>query len=220
MAETNNKNRGTKARAAILAGVLMLAMTPAVAYAAGGAPAQMGVQNGAPSAREQVLVQDRMASDKGGMPQMDQMPVEGEQPPALPDGQMPVEGQEPPAMPDGEQPVEGQQPPALPNGEQPVEGELPPALPDGEQPVEGQQPPALPDGEQPVDGQQPPALPNGERPADGEQPPALPDNVSPMNGQHTSGENQQPAFNEELTPVQQFIKEFYSFFERILGISN
>ena len=175
MAETNNKTkRGPKARAAILAGILVLATTPAVAYAAG-APAQMGGQSGALSVREQVMVQDRMASDQGGMPQIGQIEFDG------------------------------QQPPALPNGEQPVDGQQPPALPNGEQPVDGQQPPALPDGEQPVDGQQPPALP---------------DNVSPMNGQRTSSGDQQPAFGEELTPVQQFIKEFYSFFERILGISN
>lgn len=119
-------------------------------------------------------------------------------------GEMPADGEEPPALPDGQMPVEGQQPPALPNGEQPVEGEEPPALPDGQMPVEGQQPPALPNGEQPVEG---------------EEPPALPENVAPM-GQQSTDDAQQPTFDRELTPVQTFIKEFYSFFERLLGMAK
>ena len=115
------------AKAAIVAGALAIALTPAAALAA----APMG-ENAAGSQGGPAMVQvfDRMA------------PQDGEQPPALPNGEQPVEGELPPALPNGEQPVEGELPPALPNGEMPADGELPPT---------GQQRPDFARGGQPVE---------------------------------------------------------------------
>ena len=133
---------GAKAKAAIVAGSVALAVMPVTAFAA--PQMQMG----------------QPAEGQFGGEGMNQ--TGGQQPPAMPDGQQPAEGEQPPAMPDGQQPVEGEQPPALPDGQQPGDGQQPPAMPDGQQPANGQQPPVLPDGQQPAqsaNGQQPPAGP-------------------------------------------------------------
>ena len=121
---------GAKAKAAIVAGSVALAVMPATAFAS--PRMQVGQFGQQPGQMNMAQAADGQFGGEG-MGQMDgQQPVEGERTPAMPDGQQPGDGQQPPAMPDGQQPVEGEQPPALPDGQQPGDGQQPPAGPMGQ----------------------------------------------------------------------------------------
>ena len=100
---------GAKAKAAIVAGSVTLAVMPATAFAS--PRMQVGQFGQQPGQMNMAQAADGQFGGEG-MGQMD-----GQQPPALPDGQQPGDGQQPPALPDGQQPGDGQQPPAGPMGQ-------------------------------------------------------------------------------------------------------
>ena len=112
---------GAKAKAAIVAGSVALAVIPVTAFAAPqtqmGQPqtGQFGQQSG------QMRVSQPAEGQFGGegLSQADgQQPVNGQQPPALPDGQQPANGEQ------SAQPANGQQPAQPANGQQPPAGPM------------------------------------------------------------------------------------------------
>ena len=166
-------------------------------------------------------------NDMGQRP--DNLPeMNGEEPPALPDGEFPQYsqmegGQKPDDLPE----ITNGQPPALPNGETPqgiqrpdniteINNEQPPALPDGEMPqgdqmeegqrldnlpeMNGEQPPEKPDGDMSQ-------MPDGERPemSEGEMPQRPDQNMEQPDLQN----------NEEAKTI---IEQIRTLFEKLMNL--